>query len=69
VLQKIAMTTQEKILQELEQILEEMLTEILEFIQSLKSKIPVQSTDSKIWKAYLASKADREEVYHRLANS
>jgi hypothetical protein len=63
------MTTQEKILQELEQIPEGMLTEILEFIQALKNKIPVQSADRGIWQAYLASKSDREEVYRRLANS
>jgi hypothetical protein len=63
------MTTQEKILQELEQIPEGMLTEVLEFIQALKNKIPVQSADREIWQAYLASKSDREEVYRRLANS
>jgi hypothetical protein len=63
------MTTQEKILQELEQIPEGMLIEVLEFIQALKNKVLVQSTDSEIWQAYLASKADREEVYRHLANS
>ncbi len=63
------MTIQEKILQELEQVPEGMLTEVLEFIQALKKKLPVQSADREIWQAYLASKADREEVYRRLANS
>lgn len=63
------MTTQEKILQELDQIPEGMLAEILEFIRNLKHKNKIQSADSEIWQAYLASKNEREEVYRRLANT
>ncbi|MGB7057485.1 MAG: DUF2281 domain-containing protein [Geitlerinemataceae cyanobacterium] len=63
------MTTQEKIVQELEQIPEGLLTEILDFIRTLKNKSQVESADREIWQAYLASKSDRQEVYRRLANS
>lgn len=63
------MTTQEKILQELDQIPEGMLAEILEFIRNLKHKNKIQSADREIWQAYLASKNEREEVYRRLANT
>ncbi|MBW4613877.1 MAG: DUF2281 domain-containing protein [Desmonostoc vinosum HA7617-LM4] len=63
------MTIKEQILQELEQVPEPTLQEILEFVRSLKIKQQHELQQSDTWKAYLASKQKREEVYRRLANS
>lgn len=67
------MTVKEQLIQELDRVPEPILKEVLEFVLALKAKHPVESeTESQtsdVWKAYLASKKEREEVYRRLANS
>ncbi len=63
------MTTKEQILQELDQLPESAMEEVLEFFVALQTKHSVQTQKSDVWKAYLASKKEREEVYRRLANS
>ena len=45
------------------------MVEVLEFVRSLREKHYVEQEQSDVWKAYLASKQEREEVYRRLANS
>lgn len=63
------MTTKDQIIQELDQIPESMLDDVLEFVRSLKEKYHAQQEQSDVWKAYLTSLQEREEVYRRLANS
>ena len=62
------MKTQEKIIEEIKHLTEEELINLLEYIQSLKTKSQ-SSLKDKIWEAYLESEEEREEVYQRLANS
>ena len=62
------MNTKEQIIQEIEQVPEPLLTEVLEFVRSLKEK-PQEKTDSKAVNAFLASLEERKEVYQRLAES
>lgn len=61
------MTTKEEIIQELDQVPESVLQKVLEFVRSLKTE--EQILEEKAWQAYLNSEQEREEVYHRLANS
>lgn len=61
----------EKLIKEIEQMLAE---KVLQFARSIEtasthSQEAEESEESPIWKAYLASKQAREEVYRRLANS
>ena len=63
------MTTKEQILQELDRVPESAMEEVLEFVLTLQTKHTSQTQKSDVWKAYLASKKEREEVYRRLANS
>ncbi|MFM9265653.1 DUF2281 domain-containing protein [Tychonema sp. BBK16] len=63
------MTTKEQILQELNQVPESAMAEVLEFVLTLQTKHSAKTQKSDVWKAYLASKKEREEVYRRLANS
>ncbi|HBK97667.1 MAG TPA: DUF2281 domain-containing protein [Microcoleaceae bacterium UBA10368] len=63
------MTTKEQILQELDQLPESAMEEVLEFFLALQTKHSAKTKKSDVWKAYLASKKEREEVYRRLANS
>ncbi|MEG4343986.1 DUF2281 domain-containing protein [Microcoleus sp. A003_D6] len=63
------MTTKEQILQELDRVPESAMEEVLEFVLTLQTKHSTQTQKSDVWKAYLASKKEREEVYRRLANS
>ncbi len=63
------MTVKEQIIQELEQIPESQLSELLEVVRIFKEKYQGNSHDSEVWKAYLASEREREEVYRRLADS
>jgi len=63
------MTIKEQLLDELDQIPESVLPEVLEFVRSLKTRQQTELQQSDTWKAYLASKQQREEVYRRLANS
>ncbi|NJK74845.1 MAG: DUF2281 domain-containing protein [Richelia sp. CSU_2_1] len=67
------MTVKEQLIQELDRLPEPILKEVLEFVLALKTKPPVESETalekSDVWKAYLASKKERKEVYRRLANS
>ncbi len=64
------MSIKEKILRELEQLPDSSLQDVLEFIYSLNSKEQSDnSLDQEVWKAYLKSEKEREEVYRRLANS
>ncbi len=63
------MTIKDQLIKEIDQVPESALPEVLEFVRSLKAKHEPQSQDSDTWKAYLASKKEREEVYRRLANS
>ena len=59
--------TKEQIIQELEKLSEPLLVKVLEVARTLQSQ--ESELESKIWQAYLASEHEREEVYHRLANS
>ena len=63
------MTTKEQILQELDRVPESAMEEVLEFVLALQAKHSAKTQKSDVWKAYLASKKEREEVYRRLANS
>lgn len=63
------MTTKEQILQELDRVPESAMAEVLEFVLALQAKHNAKTQKSDVWKAYLASKKEREEVYRRLANS
>ena len=63
------MTTKEQILQELDRGPEPAMAEVLEFVLALQAKHNAKTQKSDVWKAYLASKKEREEVYRRLANS
>ena len=63
------MTTKEQILQELDRVPESAMAEVLEFVLALQAKHNAKTQKSDIWKDYLASKKEREEVYRRLANS
>lgn len=63
------MTIKEEIIEKIDQMPESALLEVLEFISSLKARHQPQSQQSDAWKAYLASKQERKEVYRRLAGS
>ncbi|AFZ11765.1 hypothetical protein Cri9333_0848 [Crinalium epipsammum PCC 9333] len=63
------MAIKDQLIQEIDQVPESDLAEVLEFVRSLKAKHQPQSQETDTWKAYLASKKEREEVYRRLANS
>jgi hypothetical protein len=63
------MTAKDQLLQELDQVPESAIAEVLEFVLALKAKHRDRTQKSEVWKAYLASKKEREEVYRRLANS
>lgn len=63
------MTIKDLIIQELEQLPESALTEILEIVQSLKTKHSSNQVRQDVWEAYLESEREREEVYRRLADS
>jgi hypothetical protein len=52
----------------IEQVLEPLLEEELEFVRSLKVK-PQEKPHSKAVQAFLASLEERKEVYQRLADS
>lgn len=62
------MNTKDQIIQEIEQVPEPFLTEVLEFVRSLKVK-PQEKTHSKAVQAFLTSLEEHKEVYQRLANS
>jgi len=62
------MTTKDLIIQELEHVPEPLLVEILDVVQTLKAKRS-DGVRQDVWKAYLASKRERAEVYRRLADS
>jgi predicted Ser/Thr protein kinase len=63
------MTVKDQLLQELDRVPESAIEEVLEFVLALQAKHSAQTQKSDVWKAYLASKKEREEVYRRLANS
>ena len=63
------MTIKEQILEKIDQLPESALLEVLEFVRSLKARHQLQLQQSDAWKAYLASKQERKEVYRRLASS
>ena len=63
------MTIKEQLIKEIDQVPESALQEVLEFVRSLKAQHQPHNQESDTWKAYLASKKEREEVYRRLANS
>ncbi|WP_017300408.1 hypothetical protein [Nodosilinea nodulosa] len=61
-------TLREQILEELDNLSAEALTEILAYVQSHKSPA-AGSEESAVWQAYQRSKQKRAEVYRRLADS
>ncbi len=64
------MTTIEQIIQELEQVPEPLLSEVLNFVRSLRVKQDrEEKTNSKAMVAFLNSLKERKEVYRRLADS
>lgn len=63
------MTIKEQIIEKIDQVPEEALLEVLELVSSLKARHQPQLQQSDAWKAYLASKQERKEVYRRLASS
>ncbi|MBD0334221.1 MAG: DUF2281 domain-containing protein [Cyanobacteria bacterium Co-bin13] len=62
------MTTKEQILQELDQIPEQYLPKVLEFLRHVQQESQ-EEIDEAGWQAYLESEKEREEVYRRLANA
>jgi hypothetical protein len=62
------MTTKEQILQELDQIPEQYLPKVLEFLRHVQHESQ-EEIDEAGWQAYLESEKEREEVYRRLANA
>ncbi len=64
------MTTKEQIIQEIEQVPEQLLGEVLNFVRSLiVLQHQEQKTNSKAMVAFLKSLEERKEVYRRLAGS
>ncbi|KAB8320062.1 DUF2281 domain-containing protein [Tolypothrix campylonemoides VB511288] len=63
------MTIKEQLLQELDQVPDSALQQVLEFVRSLKTRHQSELQENDTWKAYLAFKREREEVYRRLASS
>jgi hypothetical protein len=61
------MNIRERLIKEIEQMPEEQLQQVLEFVRSLEDT--EQEYDDEAWQAYLKSEQRREEVYRRLANS
>ena len=61
-------TLKAKILEELDYLSAETLAEVLTYVQGLNPGSNIASQD-EVWQAYLESEKEREEVYHRLANS
>lgn len=61
------MNTKEQIIQEIEQVPEQHLEDVLQFVRSLKK--PQEKTHSKAVQAFLDSLEERQEVYQRLADS
>ncbi|WP_430712418.1 DUF2281 domain-containing protein [Nodosilinea sp. AN01ver1] len=61
-------TLKDKILEELDDLSAETLTEILAYVKSRKPSVET-AKDSAIWQAYQRSKQKRAEVYRRLADS
>lgn len=62
------MNTKDLIIQELNQLPEILLPKVLESIRQLKNSEQDNAKD-RVWKAYLESEQQNEEVYQRLANS
>jgi len=62
------MTIKDEIITELEQMPESSLGKVLAFVHSLKQD-QLPDVEEELWQAYLDSEQEREEVYHRLANS
>lgn len=68
------MTTKEQIIHELDQLSETSMQQVLKFVRSLKQEFDADDSEpdikeNAVWKAYLTSKREREEVYRRLADS
>jgi hypothetical protein len=63
------MTIKEQILQEIEQLSEDRLEKVWEFLQSLTDSQILNASADETWQAYLESEREREEVYRHLANS
>ncbi|MEG3973777.1 DUF2281 domain-containing protein [Microcoleus sp. herbarium8] len=63
------MSVKDQVLQELDRVPESAMEEVLEFVLALQENHSNKTQKSDVWKAYLASKKEREEVYRRLANS
>lgn len=62
------MNTKELIIQELNQLPETLLPKALESIRQLRNS-EQDNAKERVWKAYLESEQENEEVYQRLANS
>lgn len=62
------MNTKNIIIQELNQLPETLLPKVLESIRQL-SNSEQNKAKERVWKAYLESEQENEEVYQRLANS
>ncbi len=62
------MNTKDLIIQELNQLPEILLPKVLESIRQLRNSEQDNAKD-RVWKAYLESEQENEEVYQRLANS
>lgn len=62
------MNTKDLIIQELNQLPELLLPKVLESIRQLRNSEQDNAKD-RVWKAYLESEQENEEVYQRLANS
>ncbi|MBE9112885.1 DUF2281 domain-containing protein [Nodosilinea sp. LEGE 07298] len=57
-----------QILEALDHLPAETLAEILTYVQALNPDSNIASQD-EVWRAYLQSEQEREEVYRRLADS
>ncbi|PSN11993.1 DUF2281 domain-containing protein [filamentous cyanobacterium CCT1] len=61
-------TLKAQILEKLDHLPAETLAEVLVYVQGLNPGSNIAPHD-EVWQAYLESEKEREEVYHRLANS
>ena len=62
-----ATTLKDQILEAIDPLPVEKLTEILAYVQGLRTDSNV--AQDEVWQAYLESEQEREEVYRRLADS
>ena len=67
-------SVKQRILDELNRVPEDALTQVLEYVQSRTVNNPETSDGSyassdEVWQAYKASEEEDEEVYRRLADS